>query len=212
MYRFIRLLILSAFLLTNLSSCSTTKIRKESGMLSLTSSDIILINTLPVNGHKAISFYESAREKLTKAGVKEVIYLPEVEFQLLASGIKYEDLKRMPLKESTRIRISETLGVNYIIEAQLINAKEGSLYEIENANNKLPYDDPTTSEAELLFLISNLENPALDYKFSVSTTISGLSYNDDDGDSHSINLSYSEYSVVMRSFKDGIKEISRKVN
>ncbi|QCK13555.1 hypothetical protein [Mangrovivirga cuniculi] len=213
MYRFNRLLTLSAFLLIIFSSCKTTKINKESGILSLTSSDIILINTLPVNGHKAISFYESAREKLIKAGVKEVIYLPEVEFQLLASGIKYDDLKRSPLKESTRIRISETLGVDYIIEAKLTSAQRGSIYGVSQGSSSLNPKDPTSSKAELMFLISNLDNSALDYKFSVTTNISGFYYKEEeDGDKNYLNLSPSEYTVIMQSFTDGIKEISKKVN
>ncbi|NMM46913.1 hypothetical protein [Marinigracilibium pacificum] len=206
---FLRLGVFTIFFL--ICGCKTTKITKSAGILSLTKSDVILINTLPVEGYQAVRLYKSAKEKLTKAGIKEVIYLPEVEFQLLASGIKYDDLKTVPLKESTRNRISEVLDVDYILEAKLNKVKPGSTFGYVSSNSDLQKKDPTTSEAELEFLVSNLENSALDYKFSVSTTISGFGYQDDDGDMRLVNLSSSQISILSKSFDDGVKEITKSV-
>lgn len=116
-------------LLILLTSCSMVRLNNVNGWPYLVENENVLVAT--VDGETdwgSFERFELIQDKLDdKLG--EFYFLPSVEYELLASGIKKEDLDKIGKDVDLSVRVVECLNVRYLLKYSVQTARPASVYQ-----------------------------------------------------------------------------------
>lgn len=167
----------------------------------------IVIAQLPDLGRHHTELFLIAKEKLNG----QILYLPEVEYDLLNQGVSREALAIGPFADTTFRKIHQILQVDYLLLVSLDYQKsEGSVYGYYtdiDLNTYRSYANITKQSrtGRVIFTLFDLRN-ATSLQFAVETTINPLIINDQENGEYRVNLTAKEKAGFV-AFKKGLNKL-----
>lgn len=204
-YRFLVLILIT--------SCVQSKISTYTAFPKMVVGESIVLMAIDeLNDKSGFHLYEIAKKKLSETN--QVLFFPELEYDLINNGIDREKMHQPSISDSTKMAIAKHTGSRYIMNVQILSSRKGqfySSYTTQELSNKARFNmsGDDTSKASLLFTITDTKNHLTEFKFQVKTTISPLSISEENGETN-INIS-TDFGAISESFKKGIRKLRKEI-